>query len=163
MKITGITLKRVAVSKRGGWLFVQVHTDEGLAGLGEASQGGGDALVAETIERQIVPQMLGRDPLDREPFFQRFRALGASRAGATALSGVEQALWDIAGQAGGQPIWRLLGGKLRPRVWVYANINRSTWDRSPDGFAENARRAVAQGFRAIKLAAFDDVPRLESP
>lgn len=164
MKITQLEVHRVEVSKRGGWLFVQVHTDEGLVGLGEASQGGDDALVAELIEQRLSPALAGSDPLAIGPFFQRFASLGASRPGATALSGVEQALWDIAGQAAGRSIAQLLGGVLRPRIWIYANINRSTWDRSPEGFAANARRAVADGFRAVKLAAFDDVPRrLDSP
>jgi galactonate dehydratase len=163
MKITGMSLHRVAVSRRGNWQFVQVQTDEGITGLGEASQGGNDEAVAAVLQGQLGPALAGWNPLDVEPFFQRFKGLGASRAGATALSAVEQALWDIAGQALGQPIWRLLGGKLRPRVWVYANINRSTWDRSPEGFAQQARQAVGRGFRAVKLAAFDDVPRLDSP
>ena len=163
MRITGITCRRVEVSRRGGWLFVQVATDAGLTGLGEASQGGDDGAVAETIERRLAPWLDGKSPLDVEPFWQRFASLGASRVGATALSGVEQALWDLAGQAAGQPVWRLLGGRLRPRLWVYANINRSTWERSPEGFAANARRAVGAGFRAVKLAPFDDVPRLDTP
>ena len=162
MKITHVTLDRVAVSRRGNWQFVRVHTDSGLVGLGEASQGGNDPAVARAILDDVAPAIVGLNPLDVEPFFQRFRAQGAHRAGATAVSASEQALWDIAGQAAGQPIWRLLGGKLRPRVWVYANVNRSTWDRSPDGFAQNAKRAVVAGFRAVKLAAFDDVPRLET-
>ena len=163
MKITGVTLDHVAVTRRGNWRFVRVHTDSGLTGLGEASQGSNDVAVAQAITQQITPQLTGQDPLDRVPLLQRLRGLGAHRTGATALSAVEQALWDLAGQALGQPVWRLLGGRLRPRVWVYANINRSTWERSPQGFAENARRAVAAGFRAVKLAAFDDVPRLDSP
>jgi galactonate dehydratase len=163
MKITGVTIDRVAVTRRGNWQFVRVRTDEGLVGLGEASQGGNDAAVAHALQQQIAPALLGQNPLDVEPFFQRFRGLGAHRSGATALSAVEQALWDLAGQHYGQPIWRLLGGRVRPRVWVYANINRSTWERSPEGFAENARQAVARGFRAVKLAAFDDVPRLDTP
>ena len=163
MKVIGVSLHRVAVTARGGWLFVEVQTDAGLTGLGEASHGGDDETVAQAIERQIAPRLVGCDPRDVEVFFQRFCGLGASRPGATAISGVEQALWDIAGQAYGQPIWRLLGGTLRPRLWTYANINRSTWERSPEGFAANARRAVARGFCAVKLAAFDDVPRLDSP
>ncbi|HEX2323996.1 MAG TPA: mandelate racemase/muconate lactonizing enzyme family protein [Chloroflexota bacterium] len=163
MRITGISCRRVEVSRRGGWLFVQVATDAGLTGLGEASQGGDDGAVAETIERHLAPWLAGKSPLDVEPYWQRFASLGASRVGATALSGVEQALWDLAGQAAGQPVWRLLGGRLRPRLWVYANINRSTWERSPEGFAANARRAVGAGFRAVKLAPFDDVPRLDTP
>ncbi len=164
MKIESLALRRVSVTRRGAWLFVQVRTDNGLTGLGEASHGGDDALVAHLIESRIAPFLTGRDPRDVEPFFARFRGLGSSRAGATALSGVEQALWDLAGQATGQPVWRLLGGRLRPRLWVYANINRSTWERSPEGFATNARQAVARGFKAVKLAAFDDVPKaLDTP
>src|SRR5207247_5770228 len=108
--------------------------------LGEASQGGNDAAVAQAINQLVAPVVTGQNPLDVEPLFQRLKRLGADRAGATALSAVEQALWDVAGQAYGQPIWRLLGGKVRPRVWVYANINRSTWERSPEDFAQNAKR-----------------------
>ena len=89
------------VSRRGGWLFVQVATDAGLTGLGEASQGGDDGAVAETIERRLAPWLDGKTPLDVEPFWQRFASLGASRVGATALSGVEQALWGP-GRAGGR-------------------------------------------------------------
>ena len=164
MQVTRVSLRQVKVTRRGGWLFVLVETDEGLAGLGEASHGGDGALVAQTITQQIAPRLVGSDPRGPGVFFERFRGLGASRAGATALSAVEQALWDIAGQAYGQPIWRLLGGRARPRLWLYANINRSTWDRSPAGFAANAREAVARGFRAVKLAAFDDVPaHLDTP
>ena len=164
MKIIGVSIERAGVTKRGGWQFVQVHTDEGLTGLGEASQGGDDLLVRQTIEQQVAPRLLGMDPRDADAIAARFKGLGAHRVGATAISAIDQALWDIAGQAYGQPIWRLLGGKLRPRVWIYANINRSTWDRSPQGFAENAKRAVADGFRAIKLAACDDVPKfLDTP
>ncbi len=114
------------------------------------------------IRTHVLPRVQGADPRDPDALGRRLANLAASRAGATAVSAVEQALWDITGQAYSQPIWRLLGGKARPRVWVYANINRSTWDRSPQGFAENAKRAVAQGFRAIKLAAFDDMPRLDT-
>jgi galactonate dehydratase len=163
MRITRVACRRVDVTRRGGWLFVAVETDSGLSGLGEASHGGDDGAVAETIERRLAPWLLGKDPLEVEPFLQRFAPLGVARSGATAVSGVEQALWDLAGQAAGQPIWRLLGGALRPRLWVYANINRSTWHRSPAGFAANARRALDSGFRAVKLAPFDDVPRLDTP
>jgi galactonate dehydratase len=164
MKITGIGFDHVAVTRRGGWSFVRVETDEGVTGLGEASQGGNEGAIAQIVREQLAPRLVGSDPRDVQLVLQRGRALGRERTGATALSAVEQALWDITGQAYGQPIWRLLGGKVRPRLWIYANINRSTWDRSPEGFAANARRAVGRGFRAVKLAAFDDVPaHLDSP
>ena len=163
MKITELVVRRVPVTKRGGWVFVQVRTDEGLVGLGEASQGGSDEEVVRQIQTHVAPRVIGTDPRDVEATMQRLQGLGASRTGATAVSAVEQALWDLAGQAYEQPVWRLLGGKLRPRIWIYANINRSTWERTPEAFAQNARRAVAAGFRAVKLASFDGMPRLDTP
>src|SRR5207244_2965844 len=103
VKITKVTTERVAVTRRGIWQFVRVHTDDGLTGLGEASQGGNDAAVTQAIDQLVAPAVSGQNPLDVEPLFQRLKRLGADRAGATALSAVEQALWDIAGQAYGQP------------------------------------------------------------
>jgi galactonate dehydratase len=71
------------------------------------------------------------------------------------ISALEQALWDLAGQQAGRPIHALLGGALRPCVPLYANINRGAAPRTPDGFAAAARRAVAAGFCAVKLAPFE--------
>ena len=142
----------------GGWLFVQVETDDGLVGLGEASQGGND-LVEACVEKRLKPYLVGKDPRGIEPLTAGRLALTSrdGRAAATALSGVEQALWDLWGQSLGQPIWALLGGRHRDRIVLYANTNRRTYDRSPDGFAESARLAVADGVRAVKCAPFDGV------
>jgi galactonate dehydratase len=81
------------------------------------------------------------------------------RSVSCALSGVEQALYDIQGKLLGVPCWALFGGKLRDDVRNYANINRSTQVRTPEGFAELARSAVEHGFNAIKMASFDGMPR----
>jgi galactonate dehydratase len=72
---------------------------------------------------------------------------------------LEQALWDILGQHLNVPIYTLLGGRLRDRLRLYANINRHVTDRSPTGFAQAARQAVDEGFTAIKLAPFDELNR----
>jgi galactonate dehydratase len=85
--------------------------------------------------------------------------LNGGRIAHTALSGVEQALWDILGQHLGAPIHVLLGGALRKKVRLYANINRHVRERSPEGFARAASQAVAEGFTAIKLAPFDELGR----
>ena len=82
---------------------------------------------------------------------------------ATAFSALEQAQWDLVGKALGAPVYELAGGAVRGELPAYANINRATADRSPSGFAVNARQAVADGFRAIKAAPFDGFPPLDGP
>ena len=174
MKVTELVIRRVPVSRRGDWLFVQLKTDEGLVGVGEASQGGGDAETIRHLRENVAPRVVGSDPCDVHGTARRLYPLAQSqgRQAATAVSATEQALWDLAGQAYGQPVWKLLGGKQRSKIWVYANINRATGvegvpggntGRSPEAFAANAKRAVAAGFRAVKLASFDGMPRLDTP
>ena len=82
---------------------------------------------------------------------------------ATAYSAIEQAMWDLAGKALDVPTHVLLGGKVRNALPVYANINRATNPRTPDGFAAAATRAVADGFSAIKAAPFDGFPPPTAP
>lgn len=159
MRITGLTTRHVPVTRRGAWVFVEVQTDTGLTGTGEASQGGDDARTIAHLTGDLAPAIAGTDPRDVSATLAPLSRLGATRPGATALSAVEMALWDLAAQASGSPLARHLGGARRPSLWLYANINRSTWDRTPDGFAARARDAVAAGFDAVKLAPFDAVSR----
>ena len=165
MQITGLELIRVAVNQRGDWLCVRLSTDEGLSGLGEASHGGfgprRDAIVAAILAEQCRPLLVGADPRAPLAALAPLQALvaGQGLAHATALSACEQALWDLAGRAAGVSVARLFGGPLRERIPLYANINRATNDRTPEGFARNAAAAVAEGFRAVKLAPFDGMDR----
>ena len=174
MKITELVIRRVPVSRRGDWLFVQLRTDDGLVGVGEASQGSGDAEVIRHLRQNVAKLVVGADPRDVHALARRLYPLAQSqgRQAATAVSATEQALWDLAGQAYGQPVWKLLGGKHRSKVWLYANVNRATGvagvpnataDRSPEAFAATAKRAVAAGFRAVKLASFDGMPHADTP
>jgi galactonate dehydratase len=156
MKIIDIEPVVVHVNRRGDWVFVVVHTDTGLHGLGEASHSSNDQLVVAVLQ-QFKQQLLGESPLAIEAIFQRLNRANAGRVIQTALSGLEQALWDIMGQHLGVPIHVLFGGALRQKLRLYANINRHVSDRSPEGFAQAAREAVAEGFTAIKLAPFDEV------
>ncbi len=158
MNITHIEPVIVHVNHRGDWIFVRVHTDAGLVGLGEASHSINDRLLVATLD-YLAEQLVGKDASNIEARVQqmrRFATLGG-RIGATALSAIEQALWDVLGQRLGVPIHVLLGGALRNRLRLYANINRHVRDRSPEGFARAASRAVDQGFTAIKVAPFDEV------
>lgn len=163
MRITGLEVIGVRVNQRGDWLFVRLTTDEGLSGLGEASHGGGgadrDALIATILQRQCQPLLVGRDPCAVVAATAALRPVANGFAGRTAVSACEQALWDLAGQAAGLPVHRLLGGPTRERISLYANINRATAERTPAGFARNAATAAAEGFKAIKLAPFDGLDR----
>lgn len=162
MKVTGLRIHEVDASPRGNWIFAEVATDAGIKGIGEASQSGNDGLVKVALQ-QIGERLTGEDPTQVEVVWEKMARSanifsGASgRVGATAISAVDQALWDIAGKALQAPVWKLLGGRRRERVRVYANLNRGTADRTPQGFARAARRAVDAGFTAVKATPFDEV------
>ena len=156
MQIRDIEPVVIHVNHRGDWLFLLVHTDSGLTGLGEASHSSNDALLLDLLAR-IKPQLIGQSALNIHALWQKLIRLDAGRVGQTLLSGLEMALWDIFGQAVGQPIHALLGGTLRKRIRLYANINRHVQGRSPAAFALAAQQAVAEGFTAIKLAPFDEL------
>ena len=156
LKITDIETEVVQVNHRGNWLFVKVHADNDIIGIGEASHGRDDNRIRHTIDT-LKPTLIGWNPFQLESFRQRFYRDTESHSHHTALSGIEQAMWDLIGKTLNVPSYQLLGGKCREKVRLYANINRATVDRSPFGFAKNAERAVAEGFTAIKCAPFDDV------
>lgn len=151
MKITALRTHVVYVSRERSWLFVEVETDDGFIGLGEASQSRNDLGVAAEIER-LAPQYVGHDPLDL--IERRCDLLAWPYNGRTlfaAVSAIEQALWDLCGKKLGIPVYKLLGGSVRDRVRAYANIGYAARDNSPEALAESARSAVAEGFDAIKL------------
>lgn len=156
MKITAISPLILQVNRRGDWLFVQIETDEGIVGVGEASHSGNDALCV-TILGQFAAALMGKDPRRIALIRQSLRKIDGGRVYNTSLSGVEQALWDILGQTLGVPVHVLFGGAVRERLRLYANINRHVNERTPEGFARAARQAVDEGFTAIKLAPFDEL------
>ena len=162
LRITGIELITVRATVRTTWLFVRLTTNQGLTGLGEVSLG----------RRTEFPELAPFFALvrDESPFrIEQYRQRGWSRASsgdrtlATAFSGLEQAQWDLVGKALDAPLSDLFGGRLRDVLPVYANINRATADRTPAGFAANARAAVDEGFAALKAAPFDGFPALTDP
>ena len=166
LRITGLEVFVVKVNARGNWVFVRLRSDKGLTGLGEASHGMGSDDSMRSALKECFEFVREQSPFDVEGY--RLRAWQfASKGGrltATAFSGIEQAMWDLAGKALGVPACDLLGGRLRGDLEVYANINRATNDvRTPEAFAANARLAVEAGFRAIKAATFDGFPNLKAP
>jgi galactonate dehydratase len=118
VKITRLETLRVPPS----WVWLRLHTDEGLVGLGEPYlENHPDSVVAE-VER-LAPLLIGQDPLRIEELWRRMYAGGTGYRGGpvtmSAISGIDIALWDLAGKAAGLPIHRLLGGACRDRVKMY--------------------------------------------
>ncbi len=156
LKIKSIDTETVHVNHRGNWIFVSILAEDGTTGIGEVSHGRDDTCITELIE-YLKPSLIGLNVFDLESYRNRFFRDSEGHTYHTAISGIEHALWDIAGKSIGVPIYQLLGGKCRNRIRLYANINRATLDRSPQGFAINAEKAVSDGFSAIKCAPFDGV------
>jgi D-galactarolactone cycloisomerase len=137
--------------------LIEVVTDEGLRGYGEAFGGGNVALANKTIVEQVIgPLIRGMDPLDREVIWHKvynlLRDHGQKGMPIQSLSGVDIALWDIAGKSQGQPLYKLLGGSFRDRIPAYGY--GMMLQRVPDlanRFAEESRKIAAGGFKAIKM------------
>jgi len=143
------------------WLFVRVETSDGIVGWGEASLEGHAEAVEGAFE-SLRDRFLGADAGQIEDIWQLAYRLGFYRGGPvlmSALSGLDQALWDIKGKSLGVPVWQLLGGKVRSRVQAYAWIGGD----SPSEVVEQAELRRAQGFRAVKMNATAELSRLDSP
>ena len=107
------------------WLFLKVHTDEGLVGLGEPILEGRARTCAAAVE-ELAPYLIGKDPTRVVHHWQAMYRHAFYRGGpilTSALSGVEQALWDLTGKALGVPVYQLLGGKYRDRIRLYADCH----------------------------------------
>jgi galactonate dehydratase len=138
--------------------FVKVETDAGLHGWGECyTQADRDLQITAHVD-QLKRYLIGRSPTHIKHFMQVAYDDLSGRRGAmdlySALSGIEQALWDILGKQLGVPIHTLLGGACRDKIRVYAN-GWSGGARTPEALAEKAQQVVDQGFTALK---FDPIP-----
>lgn len=154
MKITAIDFLGVNVTPKTNWSFLLVRTDDGRTGLGECTLSNQEALL-EAEAARLAANVVGTDALARNRIARLIPHAPGGLVAHAVLSAFEQALWDLAGQEAGRPIHAMLGGALRDGVALYANINRGANPRTPEGFAAAARRAVADGFRAVKLAPFE--------
>ena len=158
MKVTDVKHFLAHPGGRGKNLcFVKVETDEGVYGWGEAyTQSDRDTQITAHID-QLKRYLIGRDPRNIKHFMQIAYDDFAGRRSAMdlwcALSGIEQAMWDITGKVAGMPVHMLLGGACRSQIRVYAN----GWSGStnPQTLAERAQEVVEMGFTAMK---FDPIP-----
>ncbi|UED86661.1 mandelate racemase/muconate lactonizing enzyme family protein [Streptomyces profundus] len=158
MRITGISTHVVGTPWRN-LTYVQVHTDEGLTGVGETRMlGHTDALLGYLREAE-ANHIAGSDPFAVEDLVRRMKTGDYGRAGEIVMSGiavVEMACWDIKGQALGVPVWQLLGGRADVsdnRVKAYAN-GWYTVERTPEAFHKAAEAVVERGYLALKLDPF---------
>ncbi len=136
-------------------LLVEVHTDEGLVGLGEAAHFGGPmASTAQVIEHELKPYLIGENPNDIERLWERMhkRAYKHARGGIViaAISGIDIALWDLRGKMANMPVWRLLGG-YRKRVPAYATGGFYAEGKGIPELVAEVESYVEAGFRAIKM------------
>jgi len=133
-----------------GWVLVEIFTDAGLVGLGNAAL---SPLVTKTcIDTYLKPLLLGADPWDIEYLWQqmyrRTMAFGRKGVGMTAISAVDIALWDLLGKSAQQPVYRLLGGRTKKRIPVYAS---RLYSMPLEALRVEAQRYMDQGYTAMKL------------
>ncbi len=139
-------------------LIVKVHTDTGLVGIGEVDSSAHvakaiiEAPLSHKISRGLADCVLGQDPLEIERLVHRMYegSIYHGRQGAViqAMSGIEIALWDIAGKATGRPVYQLLGGGFRKRFLAYASI---LFGNTPAETERIGKQLAGQGFRAVKF------------
>jgi galactonate dehydratase len=126
------------------WLFLKIHTNAGITGLGEPITEGRALTCAEAV-KEVEPYLIGKDPRAVAHHWQAIYRHAFYRGGpilTSTLSGIDQALWDIKGKALGVPIYELLGGPTRQKIRVYAHAETP----------EQMKKLMAQGFTAFKTA-----------
>ena len=166
MKITEIEIFDIHCPKRPPWnpVFVRIHTDEGITGVGEAglAYDWGHSAAAAMIKEIAEAVLIGFDPFSTEKLWSRmlresFWGLGGGPVLYAAMSAIDTALWDIKGKALGLPVYQLLGGKTNDKLRTYASQLQFDWDTEckklihPEEYAEAALKAVAQGYDAVKV------------
>ena len=133
-----------------GWLIVEVFTDAGLVGIGNAALA--PRLTKQTIDLYLKPLLIGADPFDMEFLWQHMyrktMAFGRKGIGMAAISAVDIAIWDVLGKATKQPVFRLLGGRTKPTIPVYAS---RLYSQPLEELAAEAAKYKDDGYQAMKL------------
>jgi D-galactarolactone cycloisomerase len=158
------TLPTVQVTSQGDWpsleiVVVEIRTESGLTGVGEVLGRRGAVGYAAFIKDALAPKLVGRSAHDRRALWSAMRMTLTGRLGGMlveCIAGLDIALWDLAGQAVGQPIWRLLGGMGRRSIDAYASSINWADDARVEAEVASAR---AKGFRQIKVKIGRPLPR----
>ena len=132
------------------WLIVEIFTDDGLVGIGNAALS--PRITKQVIDEYLAPLLIGENPWDIEFLWQHMyrktMAFGRKGIGMVAISAVDIALWDILGKSAKQPVYRLLGGRTKPKIPVCASRLYST---PLDELASESKRYKDEGYKAMKL------------
>ena len=133
-----------------GWLVVEIECDDGTIGIGNAALS--PHATKTTIDTYLKPLLIGTDPLDSEYIWQsmyrRTLPFGRKGIGMVAISAVDLAVWDAKGKILGQPVFKLLGGRTKPKLPVYAS---RLYSQPLDTLFEEAKAYAEQGFSAVKI------------
>ncbi len=167
MKITNVEIFDIKADWTAAWnpVLIRINTDEGLSGVGEVGLafGVGAAGGAGYVKNVAENFLLGADPMKIEKLWETmfrstFWALGGGPVVYGAMSAVDIACYDIKGKALGVPVYQLLGGKTNDKLRTYASQLQFGWDavkpvpaKTPEEYAEQARKAVAMGYNAVKV------------
>jgi L-alanine-DL-glutamate epimerase-like enolase superfamily enzyme len=166
MKINRVEIFDIHCPKRTMWnpVFIRIHTDEGISGVGEAGLAYdlGHSAAAHMIKEIAEAMLIGFNPMNTELLWSRmlresFWGLGGGPVLYAAMSAIDTALWDIKGKIFGVPVYQLLGGKTNGKLRTYASQLQFDWDKEitklthPEQYAEAALKAVAQGYDAVKV------------
>ncbi|MEO8861806.1 MAG: galactonate dehydratase [Ginsengibacter sp.] len=142
------------------WLFLKIETNEGITGWGEPIIEGKAATVKTAVD-ELMQNLIGKDPMHIEDHWNTMYRGGFYRGGPilmSAISGIDQALWDIKGKFYNAPVYDLMGGKAREKIKVYSWVGG---DR-PSDIANAASAAIANGFTAMKMNATEELQYIDS-
>ncbi len=162
MKI--IKLETIHVKPR--WLFLKIITDEGIVGYGEPVLEG-HSLAVEAVLKEFEDYLIGKDPMTIEHHWQALYRGGFYRGGpilTSALSGVEQALWDIKGKHYNLPVYEMLGGKCRDKVRMYTHIKQVAIKdgNSIENMVTIAKKRVENGYTALKYSIIPPIQNIDT-
>jgi L-rhamnonate dehydratase len=134
-----------------GWMVIEVETDNGIIGIGNCALA--PRIAKQIIDTYLTPMLIGEDPFDNEYLWQKMyratMAWGRKGIGMAAISAIDIALWDIMGKAVNQPVFKLLGGRTKEKLWCYASKLYANDDL--DAFLAEAQQYLDEGFTAMKL------------
>ena len=163
MKITKLEIIKV----KPRWMFLKMHTDTDIYGLGEPVLEGHCNSV-EAVIREYEEYLIGKDPMQIEHHVQALYRGGFYRGGPlmlSAISGIEQAMWDIKGKYYNCPVYELLGGKCRDKIRMYTHIKRAgvAGEFAIDEMLSIAKERLNDGYTALKYSIIPPIKAVENP